>query len=894
MKTRMTRSSLVRAVLTLAAMLASGAAGAEDRIVIAQAGPPADSGGASASGESSDIEEIVVLGQESDAAADFAAGDSVTGFDASDLEALGAQSVEDLAAFTPNLEIVTSGATTPTFFIRGVGLNDFNANAASAVAVYEDDVPRNASGLALGTLFDMEAVNILRGPQGTGAARNASAGAIKLYSRKPTGEFGGYVRSSFGNYALRDYEGAVEAPIWEDLLAARFAFRYTDREGTQENGCGGLGGTPNGPNGTFLCRTGVPNVVGSTSLDVGVPGGLPEDVNNKHSWAARGTLLFQPTLDMTWLVGGHGSRRNEDSQLGVSYGTNQQVQLPGGDPDPNTPDLTSFLGGVDQSASTGSPRNFYKKPEVARAQRPLINKFRAKCDSLRGIRRRNCRAEQTGRALQKVAQDLAENLDSEPHRGYYDSVGPTINDTWGAYIKGDVVLPHALEVSSVTGVDTYDRFIDVDLDFSPTTLFSITTDDKVVQFTQDLKIAGDLGEGALPLSWELGGYYLQEDLDVEVINDLGALQVQGAKRRTYNQKIKSYGAYASFEWELGNDFTLDGGARYNIENKTLDFEVVLGEFLINPFRTFTDELDETWEAPTGTLRLTYRFREDTHAYWKYSRGWKAGHYNATASPFKGVSTADPETVDSFETGLRGAWFESRLGLDLSMFYYSYQDYQIFTVENEFGSLPSFVVLNADNAEVYGAEADLIIRPWLGAFANFRFSWLESQFLDFLQQQVTQRAGTQVNPAGQRILVSEIVVAEIDNSGNRLLNSPQFKISISAEQRIPLGPFGALTPRYDGVWTDTTFFDPSEGLGVPDGNGNLFLPEFTIAQKDFWLHNLRLSYTPPSGNMEIAIWARNIEDKNYKTFAADASAFQRTTIYFVGDPRTYGIDVSVNF
>ena len=179
-----------------------------------------------------------MLGAESEATRDFEAADSVTGFGAEDLAALGAQDIADLAAFTPNLEIVTSGATTPTFFIRGVGLNDFNSNSTGAVAIYQDDVPINAPALQLSTLFDVEAVNVLRGPQGTGLARNASAGAIKIYSRKPTGEFGGFLRSELGNFDFRDFEGAIEAPIFEDILAGRFAFRLSERDGTMKNRCG--------------------------------------------------------------------------------------------------------------------------------------------------------------------------------------------------------------------------------------------------------------------------------------------------------------------------------------------------------------------------------------------------------------------------------------------------------------------------------------------------------------------------------------------------------------------------------------------------------------------------------------------------------------------------------
>src|SRR5262245_41106814 len=183
------------------------------------------------------IEEIVIHGGESEATADFDAADAVTGFGAEDIAALGAQDIADLAEFTPNLEIVTAGATTPTFFIRGVGLNDFNANSTGAVAIYQDDVAINAPALQLGTLFDMEAVNILRGPQGTGLFRNASAGAIKLYTRKPTAEFDSFLRSSYGNYNYMDFEGAVEAPIYSEILSSRLAFRFTQRDGYGENGC---------------------------------------------------------------------------------------------------------------------------------------------------------------------------------------------------------------------------------------------------------------------------------------------------------------------------------------------------------------------------------------------------------------------------------------------------------------------------------------------------------------------------------------------------------------------------------------------------------------------------------------------------------------------------------
>src|SRR5262249_46395509 len=114
---------------------------------------------------------------------------SLTQFDMKELNVLGAQNVTDLARVTPNLEIKSLTATTPTFFIRGVGLNDFSANAAGAVAIYYDDVPINAPAIQVPTLFDVESVDVLRGPQGFDDNRNASAGAIRTRYRKPNGQY---------------------------------------------------------------------------------------------------------------------------------------------------------------------------------------------------------------------------------------------------------------------------------------------------------------------------------------------------------------------------------------------------------------------------------------------------------------------------------------------------------------------------------------------------------------------------------------------------------------------------------------------------------------------------------------------------------------------------------
>jgi outer membrane receptor protein involved in Fe transport len=120
------------------------------------------------------------------------------------------------------------------------------------------------------------------------------------------------------------------------------------------------------------------------------------------------------------------------------------------------------------------------------------------------------------------------------------------------------------------------------------------------------------------------------------------------------------------------------------------------------------------------------------------------------------------------------------------------------------------------------------------------------------------------------------------------------VSITAEQAIPIGKYGFLIPRYDGAWSDTTYYDARKGRGLPNLQNATWAPKYTIAQRAHWVHGLRLGYRTPDGRLEIAGWVRNLENSAYKTYSFDASTFQQTTIHFVADPRTYGGTVTVTF
>ena len=443
-----------------------------------------------------DIEVMKVRADESEGAADFEAGDSVQAFDAADLEALGAQSIADLASFTPNLEIVTAGATTPTFFIRGVGLNDFSANSSGAVAIFFNDVPKNAPALQLGTLFDIESVNVLRGPQGMGNYRSASAGAIKIYTRQPTGQYNSYLRQSYGNFDAIDIQGAVGAPIYEDILAARFAFRVSERDGYVRNRCGGApprderpiytdGGSftkaaPFSQCGEDVAREGVSfiGVGGENFIGDGISPiepGLPKYTNAQNNWAARATILFQPTLDQEWTLIASGGKRDEDTGQGQATGTLAEGQ-------------STLIGpfGERGRGIFGAPDGFgHVSPEVE-IRRLQLNpcfvdstnpedfgnpEIEARCltGSIQQQGDRQSQASLLSRSI--LAREIARDLDEKPWTGEYNNPGTTELETWGLSLKGDIVLADSINVTTVTGYDHYDREIYNDLDQSPNPVF---------------------------------------------------------------------------------------------------------------------------------------------------------------------------------------------------------------------------------------------------------------------------------------------------------------------------------------------------------------------------------------------------------------------------------------
>ena len=231
---------------------------------------------------------------------------SITAFSDSKMKALQIDDSSDIAFYTPNFTWNSEfGKTSPQVYLRGIGSNNFMANNTGPVAVYQDNVYHGPNVTHAFAAFDLDRVEVLKGPQGTLYGRNSTGGLVNFISRKPTldGDHGGEFSLELGDYETVKISGAADIPFSEKL-AGRLAFAVNRNEGFWDN---------NNP------ASGVKH------------SGRIED------YSARAQLLFQPNDALNVLFNFHMSIATPDTEPFKAIGTSCP------------PGVTPFL-----SKSTGS------------------------------------------------------------------------------------------------------------------------------------------------------------------------------------------------------------------------------------------------------------------------------------------------------------------------------------------------------------------------------------------------------------------------------------------------------------------------------------------------------------------------------------------------------------
>ncbi|MHA3791760.1 TonB-dependent receptor [Sphingomonas sp. YL-JM2C] len=286
----MRKSVVTKWMLLAGVALSAGSAQAEQ--AASEAGRAADD--AASSGTTGDI-VVTALRRETTLQKTPAAVAAISG---EELQARGISDIQDLATAVPS---VSFGQTIGQAHIavRGIGSDVVTAGQDPRVAFYQDGVYIARPGAQLGGMFDVDRVEVLKGPQGTLYGRNATGGAVSVVSRKPTDTLEGYVRAGYGNYNAVTLDGAISGPLAE-TLTARIAGHFEHRDGYGKN------------------------------LVTG------KDIDDKREVALRGAIAWRPS-DRLELLTTVDYFRESDNAFGLHY-FNQG--------NPNVPVLGLKLGGL--------------------------------------------------------------------------------------------------------------------------------------------------------------------------------------------------------------------------------------------------------------------------------------------------------------------------------------------------------------------------------------------------------------------------------------------------------------------------------------------------------------------------------------------------------------------
>ncbi|WP_068875066.1 MULTISPECIES: TonB-dependent receptor [unclassified Phenylobacterium] len=428
-----------------------------------------------------------------------------------------------------------------------------------------------------------------------------------------------------------------------------------------------------------------------------------------------------------------------------------------------------------------------------------------------------------------------------------DLFGASANMTWNL---GSVSLV------SVTAWSWAHRNAFENTDSSPLQMLEINYLARQRQFTQELRIQSNDSAGS-PLKWVLGGYYLDETVKdastQDVLRDLRPLFPDGFSLENsvatfsypYTQKTKGYAIFGQADYSLTDRLTATVGLRYSADEKSFDYQSQAEGGLIV---LLTSKQKKTFSAWSGRLGLRYELGDDASVYATYNRGYKSGgFFGGLATTPEELIPYDNEKLDSYEVGLKSELFDRRVRLNMSAFYYDYQDQQVFAQALRNG-LTVLVLDNAASSKVYGAEVEGSARLTQNLRIDAGLSLLHAEFGTYLSE-------------GQ------------DYTGNRLPQSPKVTFNVAATYSHPLASGARLNGTVDAAYSSKIYFDNSNAE--------------RLSQDAVWVAGAQGSWISPDGTIEAGVFARNLFDKTYKVSISNIDSLG-VDLLTLNRPRSLGV------
>jgi iron complex outermembrane receptor protein len=612
------------------------------------------------------LEEIIVTAQKR-AQNSQDVGIALSAVSGDDLNALGAVAATDVTRDMPAVVLTQpNGPSSFSLSIRGVTQNDFADHQESPAAVYVDEVyVSQMAGLAF-SLFDVDRVEVLRGPQGTLFGRNATGGLANFITRKPTSEAGGFVNLTVGDYNLTRIEGAVNGRIHEGLNG-RLSFQSNHYDPLFKNVVGGAADAENGNDWS---------VRGQLSFDLPSSGNLLLTARTSRSDVHAGSWEVLTTKNLA--PGVNGLAGPTENPWGTCAGCNA-TGIPGGE----AFTIHDNLSGFAKLKSSGLTARYAR--DLGGATLTVIGDY------------------------SKLRKDYAEDSDASPFTLFQFFNGSDVDQqSLEARLNGgDKKLNWT---AGLYGMRINGKYFE---GWQGPAFFWAQEFDSPVNPNNSnyFGIAGAWPEGTPPYFTD--GGLPGTGANFPVTN--GGLP---ATRAPYSLVTKSFAAFGQIEYRASDLIGFTLGARVTQDKK--DYQYTWFPYVYYPQSTtgaITVLTRPSWAALndyggsrsdtlwSGKAQVDFHLSDRVLAYLSYNRGVKGGGFNAPLFPLF-VSeipkvSFKPEELTSYEAGFKSELLDRRLRFNAAAYYYDYKDYQalIYTI-----SLNQLVV-NAD-AKHHGAEAEV--------------------------------------------------------------------------------------------------------------------------------------------------------------------------------------------
>jgi|TARA_R110002049_G_scaffold12487_6_gene55863 iron complex outermembrane receptor protein len=431
-----------------------------------------------------------------------------------------------------------------------------------------------------------------------------------------------------------------------------------------------------------------------------------------------------------------------------------------------------------------------------------------------------------------------------------------------------------------------------DGDALPVQVLDFDTDVDFEQFSQELRLAGDTDA----FKWQVGAYYLNMTYDGSAITvgapvigqavDLNGAVDSPVAIQEYFLKSKNWSVFGQVDYNLTDELSLTLGGRYSVDDKSIDYQAILRDpaigpdvelgssaafDLANPGVNTIDYKD--WAARVG---LNYQMNSDTLLFVSWNRGIKGGNWSLGTSVQANDFKHRPETLNSFEGGIKTALLNRTLKVNATVFHYIYDDYQAFSLA---GGTPQ--VSNSD-ARSTGAELELFWSPSNSFDAIIGATWQTSEVKNvvgpgdqFGPEFFPGAPDAQFCSNGGGFFFCDYPVDTIPTA--ELPNAPNFSLNYLFRYNMDVGA-GNLAAQVDGAWYDDQFLEVTNGL--------------SSLQKSYNVTNASLTYSHEPTGISLEGWVRNMFGKEYRAYALNLGILGTTSVY--AQPTTYGATARVKF